>query len=92
MADKDCICNDCKINLSKKFDDLYNSFNKENQEIICELIYIHDLRRGALFADINSKIVELDRKGCVKVNISFAGKTFEGKKIKLKDDVKINIE
>lgn len=37
----------------------------------------------------NLQIQLLNRKGCFKVNISFRGKTFEGKKIKLKNDVSI---
>ncbi len=84
---KSCICMDCKSRLAKKFDELFNSFNKESQEIIYELIHINDLIQNALHSDINSSIAELNRKGCVKVNISFAGKTIEKKKIKLKDDV-----
>jgi hypothetical protein len=35
----------------------------------------------------NLQIQLLNRKGCFKVNISFRGKTFEEKKIKLKDDI-----
>lgn len=91
-SDKSCICMDCKSNLAKKFDELLNSFNEESCEIIHELIHTYSLLQDALHTDINSSIAELNRKGCVKVNISFTGKTIENKKIKLKDDVIVHIE
>lgn len=88
----DHICIDCEENLLKKFDKLLSSFSKETHETIYELIHINDLIKNSLLADIKGSLYELNKKGCSKAFISFTGKTIEGKKIKLKDEVTIRFD
>jgi hypothetical protein len=87
-----CICIDCKGNLLKKFEELISSFDEDTQKTIYELIDIRDSLQNALHNDIDSSIAKLAAKGCVKINISFSGKTATNNKIKLKDDVIVRIE
>lgn len=89
--EKLCLCpeHQQKQDLADKYDALFNSLDNKTQEIVCELMNIHDLIGDPIMSDMKAIFAKLNAKYCNKVIISFEGVTAGGQKIKEKEKLAI---